>query len=94
MMNNRIKIGLICGAAGYLLSEYFTLRRAYKLAGSVTNPAIKRYRYKWAVQMVLNEVHRGKYDNCISREDIHARMDADLVYYQEIANILELKGST
>jgi hypothetical protein len=94
MMNNRIKIGLICGAAGYLLSEYFTLRRAYKLAGSVINPSIRRYRYKWAVQMVLNEYNRGKYNDCVSKEDIQAKMDADLEYYNEVANILNIKGST
>jgi hypothetical protein len=94
MMNNRIKVGLICGAAGFVISEYFTLRRAYKLAGSVIDPTTSRYRYKWAVQMVLNEYNRGKYNDSISKEDTQAKMDADLEYYREVANILNLKEST
>lgn len=87
-MNRQIKIALLCGAAGYIVSEYLVLRRESKKVPSASD----RQRYRWAVQMVLNEVHRGKYDRCRSREEIMARMDADLVYYQEVAHLLGIKA--
>ena len=87
-MNRQIKIGLFCGAVGYIISEYLVLRRESKKVPSAGD----RYRYKWAVQMVLNEVQRGKYDRCRSREEVMARMDADLLYYQEVAHLLGIKA--
>lgn len=87
-MNRQVKIALLCGAVGYVISEYLVLRRESKKVPSAGD----RYRYKWAVEMVLNEVHRGKYDRCRSREEVMARMDADLEYYQEVAHLLNIKS--
>ena len=88
MMNRQVKIGLLCGAVGYVISEYLLLRRESRKVPSAGD----RYRYKWAVQMVLNEVHRGKYDRCRTREEIMSEMDADLLYYQEVAHLLGIKS--
>lgn len=88
-MNKRVKFALLCGAVSYVIAEYLVLRRESK---NVPSP-VDQYRYKWAAQMVLNEVHRGKYDRCRSKQEIMARMDADFVYYQGVADILEIKGN-
>lgn len=87
-MNRQVKIALLCGAVGYVISEYLVLRRESKKVPSAGD----RSRYKWAVEMVLNEVHRGKYDRCRTREEVKAKMDADLVYYQEVAHLLGIKS--
>lgn len=87
-MNRQVKIALLCGAVGYVISEYLVLRRESKNVPTASDSQ----RYKWAVQMVLNEVHRGKYDRCRSREEIMASMDADLEYYKEVAHLLGIKA--
>jgi hypothetical protein len=93
-MNKQLKTALLCGAAGYAISELLTVRRAYKRIRSAAEQSVERYRYKWAVQMVMKEVERGKYDNSTTRAEVKTRMDADLVYYREVAHILEIKEGT
>jgi hypothetical protein len=91
-MNKKIKIALIGMAVGYAISEFLTVRRAYKKIRSATEHSTERHRYKWAAQMVLNEVHRGKYDHCKNKEEVKSSMDADFVYYQRVAHILNISG--
>jgi hypothetical protein len=93
-MNRQLRIALVGVAAGYLISEYLTIRRAYKHVKSATSKSTESYRYRWAAQMVLNEAHRGKYNHCGSREEIKSSMDVDFEYYQEVANILGIERKT
>ena len=91
-MNRNMKMTLLGAAVGYVLSEYLTLRRAAKSITTAKKSHKKDHSYLWAVNMVLKEVQRGKYNNSTTREEVMQRMDADFEYYQSIANGLGTQG--
>lgn len=91
-MNKNLKMTLLGAAIGYVLSEYLTLRRAAKHIATAKKSYKNDHSYRWAVNMVLAEVRRGKYDNSTTREEIMRRMDEDLKFYHSVAKGLGNQG--